>query len=364
MNYEIDMKEFWKVNKKCMALGEDIPRVPVQMNVRVGDWICEFLKLDNARYYSEYRYQQENRLRCSEFTEKELGYQISPDVDFGVIMDASVYGGKVNYEENATPTLKPVVTDPAEIDTLIERMNKADLMEQGLVPMYFEWRERIQAEHGITLTYGGGIKGCCTMLGQICSITNFLTWIVTDPEQIRKLVDCWLATSKRYIQMMRRQTGYDAERGGFSFASDVSGMLSPELYREFMMNAEKELYALFAPAPEDVRYYHADYHMLHHLDAFREMGVNAVNIDPYITAAQILEKLPQAVVFGQIPPLKVLLYGTPEEVIACAKRDIEEAGPGKHLVLTTAGSINPGTSFENIKAACYAAEKYGYIYGR
>jgi uroporphyrinogen decarboxylase len=162
--------------------------------------------------------------------------------------------------------------------------------------------------------------------------------------------------------MMRQNTAFKSDRGGFSFASDVSGMLSPQLYREFVMDAEKELYDFFAPDEGGRRYYHADYHMLHHLDAFREMGVNAVNIDPYITAAQILAELPQAVVYGQIPPLRVLLYGTPEEVVACAKRDIEEAGPERHLVLTTAGSINPGTSFENIKAACYAAEKYGYIY--
>ncbi len=362
MNYDIDMKNFWEVNAKCETLSDDIPRVPVQMNLQVGDWICELLKIDNAKYYSDYRYQQENRLKCSKIAEEELAYRIYPDVDFGVIMDASVYGGKINYESTATPTLQPVVTDPVEIDTLVERMNKVDLMEQGLVPTYFEWREKIGLEYGITLTYGGGIKGCSTVLGQICGITNFLTWIVTDAEQIHKLVDCWLNTSKRYIQMMRQRTGFVSGQKAFSFASDVSGMLSPALYREFMMDPERELYDLFAPNPGDRRYYHADYHMLHHLDAFQEMGVNAVNIDPYIDAGQILAKLPDAVVYGQIPPLKVLLYGTPEEVVACAKRDIEQAGLGKHLVLTTAGSINPGTSFENIKAVCYAAEKYGYIY--
>jgi uroporphyrinogen decarboxylase len=102
--------------------------------------------------------------------------------------------------------------------------------------------------------------------------------------------------------------------------------------------------------------------MLHHLDALREIGVNAVNIDPYIEPKQILEKMPDVVVYGQIPPTKVLLYGTPEQVYECAKRDIEQAGPGKHLVLCTAGSINPGTSFENLKAMCRAAEDFGYIY--
>lgn len=142
----------------------------------------------------------------------------------------------------------------------------------------------------------------------------------------------------------------------------MTGMLSPQMYREFIMAAEKELFDLFAPNLGDKRFYHADYHMLHHLDTLREMGVNAVNIDPYIEPRQILAKLPDAVIYGQVPPTKVLLYGRPEEVIACARRDIEQAGPGKHLILSTAGSINPGTSFENLRALCYAAEKYGYLY--
>ena len=49
MNYDIDMKKFWEMNAKCKTLSDDIPRVPVQMNLRVGDWICDFLNLDNSK---------------------------------------------------------------------------------------------------------------------------------------------------------------------------------------------------------------------------------------------------------------------------------------------------------------------------
>jgi uroporphyrinogen-III decarboxylase len=361
MSYDLDLKKFWEVNDWCQDLKGNIARVPVSIHLD-GDWICEYLKLDNARYYSDFDYQQEHRLKCSEITQKELAYSILPAVDFGVVMDASVYGGTVNYESNATPTLKPVVNDPSEIDSLVEKIRRVDFLEQGLVPRYLEWRAKIKTRYGLDLTYGDGMKGCATMLGQICGVTNFMTWIATDPDEIHKLVACWLETSKRYIELMRRVTNYPSGQPGFSFASDLAGMLSPRLYNDFIRDAEHELYQQFAPGPGAKRYYHADYHMLHHLDTLKGIGVNEVNIDPYIDPAQILAKIPDAVVYGQIPPTKVLLYGTPEEVVACAKRDIEQGGPGKHLVLCTAGSINPGTSFANLKAMCYAAEKYGYVY--
>lgn len=356
MPVKIDMKEFWEINRKCAPLKADSPRVPVGIGLD-GDWICDFLKLDNALYYSDFDYQQEHRLRCSDITEKEIAYKIYPSVDFGVIMDSSIYGGQVNYESNATPTLRPVLDNPEDIDDLAEKMSRLNPLELGLVPKYLEWREKISARYGIKLTYGGGIKGCATMLGQICGITNFLTWIATDPEQIEKLIACWLDTSKKYINAIRAATDFPENKKGFSFASDVAGMLSPRMYKEFIMDAEMEIYDIYAPNPQDARFYHADSHMLHHLETLKDMGVNQVNIDPYIEPKQIFEKMPDVIVFGQIPPLKVLLSGTPEEVIACAKRDIEQAG--RQLVLTTAGSINPGTSFENLKAMCYAAQAQG-----
>jgi hypothetical protein len=169
----VDLRRFWDVNEECRDLGKDIPRVPVDMQLD-GDWICDYLKLDNARYYSDYRYQQENRLRCSEMTERELAYEILPTIDFGVVMDASIYGGTVNYTANATPTLQPVIDDPAQIDDLVEHMETIDVLEVGLIPKYLQWRQNLERDYGIKLTYGGGMKGCATMLGQICGITNFL----------------------------------------------------------------------------------------------------------------------------------------------------------------------------------------------
>lgn len=360
MDYRLDLARFWEVNKRCLDLTKDIPRVPVDI-VLTGDWICDLLGLDFSLYYSDYRYQQENRLRCSKIVKRELGCSILPAIDFGVVMDASIYGGRVNYEPNATPTLEPVVNDPSEIDRLVKRMQSADILDAGLVPKHLEWGQNIRRDFRLHVSYGGDLKGCATMLGQICGITNFLTWILTDPGQIRKLVDCWLETSVRYVDALRKATGYPDGMRGFSLASDVAGMLSPQLYREFIMEAELALYNRYAPRPGDKRYYHADYHMLQHLDTFREMGINQVNIDPYIEPKDILEKLPEAIIFGQIPPTEVLLYGNPEDVIACVQRDLQQAGYDKHLVVSTAGSINPGTSFENLRAICYAVDTYGWI---
>lgn len=351
MRFDLDMRRFWEVNRD--------ERVPASIDLP-GDWICVEMGLDFARYYSEFDYQQEMRLRCGERSMRELSLPIKPAVDFGVVMDASIYGGAVNYESNATPTLAPVVDDPSEIPALVERMERINPLEKGLVPRYLEWREKLWTRYGVRAAHGTGIKGAATMLGQLCGITNFLTWILTDPDEVKLLVDCWLRTSLRYLHAIRRETGCADVLDRFSFQSDVAGMLSPALYREFLLDAEHRIYQEFATEKGAIRYYHADSHMLHQLGALGEIGVNQVNIDPYITPAQILAVLPDAVIHGQIPPTHTLLYGSPEDVVACVRRDIAEAGAGEHLIVTTAGSINPGTTYENLRAMCYAVEKYGY----
>ncbi len=358
--YLINWEEFWKLNEVCMELKG--PRIPVSIPLG-GDWICEYLGLDNEKYYSDFDYQQKARLKCGEIVNRELGFYIYPDIDFGVVMDASIYGGKVNYEVNATPTLVPVIKEPQEIDALVDEMMQLEpdeLLERGLVPKYLEWRKEIKLRYGIDLHYGDSVKGCATTLGQICGITNFLTWILTDSEQIAKLTSCWVETTIKYIEVMRKVTHFpESRKNNLGLYSDLTGLLSPQLYRTMLMEAEKQVYDYFSPLSEGgTRYYHADSHMLHQLEALQEIGVNRVNVDPYITPREILEKMPGAVIVGQVPP-NLLLHGTPQEIIECVKRDIEQAG--HQLIVSTVGSIVPGTSFENMRVMCYGVEKYGYV---
>jgi len=354
-----DYRKFWERNREFTGMNGG-RRVPVDLYLG-NEWICEHLNLDCVRFYTDYRYQQDARRACTKITERELGYSFGPMIDFGVIMDASIYGGQPRFSETAPPVLTHAVEEPEEIDALIESVSASDPLKRGLIPQYFEWHSRIHDDHGVALGYGAAIKGCATMMGQILGITNFLTWIITDPEPIRRLIDCWYDTSVRYLDAMRQATGVTLSVGWFGLYSDLTGMLSAGLYEEFIKDKEKALYERYAAAPNAVRFYHADYHMLHQLAALKDIGVNRVNIDPYIDCRAILNVMPDVTIIGQIPPTDILLYGTPGQVRQVVKRDIEQAAPTGNLILSTAGGINAGTNFENLRAVCEAAEEFGYV---
>jgi hypothetical protein len=123
------------------------------------------------------------------------------------------------------------------------------------------------------------------------------------------------------------------------------------------------LFERFAPAGR--RHYHADSNMKGHLSVLQEIGVKSVNIGPMVSTADILGRAPEMVVYGQIPPTQVLWKGTPDLVVDAVRRDIRDVAAAgasaDQLVVTTAGSINPGTPLENIRAMFWAAMEFGRI---
>jgi len=350
------MEAFWEENRLCFKFpSTDKPRVPVSIGFG-GDWICEFLKIPMDKYHSDYVVQQNARLRAGEITKREVGLGIGPGIDFGVVMDASIYGGKIIYDESSPPWIAPVVLEPKDVYKLADKMDKCDnLLELGLLPKFFRWRERLEQDFGIKPHQeGGGIKGPATIAGQLCGFSNFLLWLYTNPDEMKFLAELIVRTSIRYLRQLREVTGGFFH--GLGLASDLSGLMSPQHYEEFCFPADKTLFDTLAP-PGSHRGYHADSDMRKHLKYMNALNLTWVNFGPTLSAPQIRREIPHATIQGHIPP-KLLWQGSPEDVIECAKRDLRAADDG-NLILSTAGSLAPGTPFENIKALCWAAHYYG-----
>lgn len=350
-------KNFWTVNAANLAMtmmGARTRRAPVVI-ILDGDWICDFAGVPCDVYYGDFDEQQRARTKAGEAAFDEIGLRIEPALDFGVVLDASIYGGAVKCAPNAPPTIEPVLESPEGVAALAARMDAADPLSLGLVPRMLEWRGRLKAESGKTHFAGVTTKGPGSMCGQICGMTNFLMWLAANPAEMKALIDLQVRTTIRYIRAMRRATG--ARVPYLALADDLSGMVSEKMYREFFYPAHKKIFEELAPWPQ-LRYFHNDAragHILHHV---RKLRPGAVNFDAKVTVRQIRERIPDAVIFGHIPPIEVLLNGTPEQVRQTALANVAHARADRgRIVLTTAGSINPGTPFDNLRALIQASRE-------
>ncbi len=333
-----------------------------------GDWVCEYLGIPFDDYYKNFEMQVEARATARRRIDSELGIPIVAEkvYDHGVILNASLFGGTVHYHANATPVLEPVVREPAEVASLASRIDAVSdegLLHEGILHAeYWKAATRHENDNGAAPRgpASGGTKGIATVCGQLCGVTNFLLWLYTNPDEMLELTSLVGRTFRRYIGASRDFDGAE-DRGGLGFASDLTGLMSPDDYRRFCAPHEQMLFETFAPT--GMRYYHADSNLRNHVHALAAIGVSTVNIGPMVSVSQILSAEPRMRIDGQVPPTQVLWRGTTDLVVDAVRNDIEEllaAGASlDQLRVCTAGSINPGTPVENIRAMFWAAMTYG-----
>jgi uroporphyrinogen-III decarboxylase len=56
----------------------------------------------------------------------------------------------------------------------------------------------------------------------------------------------------------------------------------------------------------------------------------------------VQDKMPNVTLMGNVPPLALMVRGTPEQVEAWGRECIGKTG-GRHLVLSAGGGVSPGT---------------------
>ena len=352
------LRRFWAENEQCWEpFTTDKPRVPVSVGLN-EDWVKhEAAVTDHRLFHTDFDYQQEMRRRASVVAQRELGITLGPAINLGSVTNTSLFGGEVVYPDSTGPWVREVIEDPPrDVPRLIREMGRAELLERGVTPVMLEWWHRIKEEFGVTLHLGTGCHGLATLGSIICGTTNFIYWLYDYPQWMDALMQLFYEVNLEYMIRLRELTG--APMRGLGMANDNVGFLTPNLYRRFCLERERGWYDRFSEPGVDRRSFHSDSDNTHMLEVLNELELDSVNLGPTVDPAVIREKMPKAVVRGQVPPL-LLRNGSPEEVMARCRRDIIKAGADGGLVLTTAGSINDGTPHENVRAMMRAAELYG-----
>ncbi len=365
-------KEFWRINTISLYGGEPTgpidalpvrpsfdrnkPRIPVLIELG-EDWIIQKMGVSYKRYIQDADFQQEIRRACAVQLKQDLEFYLKPKVDTASLLHGSIYGNPILYPEDSTPTLEPILHTAEDVKALIHRMEETDLSCAGLVEEFvrrykelgkpYRWR----ILHDPTAVHGPG-----TILGFLFGISEFLLFLYDEPELSAALIDLVARLTVRYSRMIRNLT--QAPFTGVGVFDDVAGLLSPELFERFLLPAYHYIYSELAPDQQDDRFLHNDAAVGHLLPYFRELGVNGINPDPDTPPSYIRKELPRAILYGAVSPL-LLRNGSPAEVFHAAKQCIEEVGMDGGLVLTTAGSINMGTPYENLLALCYSSYRFG-----
>jgi len=341
LTHELDVEEFWKENALCNDFTTDKPRCALSFSPD-DHWLFEFLSVPSTlRYYQDKAYRDELHRQANEITLKYVGRAFfSEDTwEHEPRRIENLFGCKFRYTEGATPWLTPVTDDPVEFSRILDEAERTGLRSWSLPDEYLEEWERRKAEGKPLPLLGTGSRGPATIMTSVIEPTTLLLWCYDYPDLVARFRDILAEKMVEHNLILREFSGN--QQPGWWITDDNCALFSPALYRKYCFPVLKRVLEALAPG-NACRYQHSDSAMAHLLDQQYELGIREVNYGPEVDVALIREKMPDAYIYGHMPPL-LLRNGSPEEIRQRVVDDFRKAGATGGLCMTTAGSLAAGT---------------------
>jgi uroporphyrinogen decarboxylase len=368
--YEVDLDRFWTDDAASHGrwFSADRPQTPLAIRMPAT---CVYDELGlpmppeaGTEIQDPYFVDKTLRIAYNDKAERLVGMRFLPEGDPpaaehrfpGVKGITDLFEATV-IDVGGTGWVMPSVQTPAELEALLDRVEKRDL-RAFLFPANWDAEvKRIREAGGAAPRLGGGVRGPVTAAMSIYGVENLIFLINDLPELAARFRDVLADVIIRMTRLFYEVSG-TPDRRGFGFNDDNCAMLSPELYAAFGQPILRRVYAEFAPGPDDWRFQHSDSAMGHLLPLLNEVGVNHGNFGPTLRVEEIRAAMPRTVIHGQIAPW-TFARGTDDEVAAEALRDIRGVGSGGGLLIATAGSINPGSRLSGLRAIMSVIQREG-----
>jgi uroporphyrinogen decarboxylase len=228
---------------------------------------------------------------------------------------------------------------------LLVDIEPPDPEKHGLMPLVLQ--RYLDAEKRL-LPEGESIKmvaarGPFAVAGWLLGITDLLVALKKDPETVRCLLDTLTTT---IIRWLRAQLDVLNAPEGILVLDDIVGMLSPKLFEQF---ARPLMTRLFSEFDDLIKVFHNDTPCPHLLKPMSDLGFDVFNFSHTTDIAEVQPHMPGIALMGNVPPLDVLVRGTPDQVSAWGRSCLEKTA-GRSLILSAGGGVSPDTPPEMIDA--------------
>jgi uroporphyrinogen decarboxylase len=356
LTHSLDPHAFWVENDLCQAFTTAKPRCAASFSPD-DHWIFEFMHVPSTvRYYQDKAYRDALHRHVNQITQEYVGKSFFDEdtMQHNPKRIENLFGCEFAYHEGSTPWLVPVTDDPLEFERVLDRAESID-MRRWCLPDEFlaEWEER--KREGRTLPQlGTGSRGPATIMTSVLHPETVFFWMYDYPELMQRFRDI-LAEKMVELNLILRDF-CDNATPGWWITDDNSALFNRELYREYCVPVLRRVLNALAPSPSR-RYQHSDSAMGHLLDEQYELGIREVNYGPTVDAGFIRERMPDAMIHGQLPPF-LLRNGSPQAIQQRIVEDFAKAGAGGGLLVTTAGSLAAGTGVGRMRWFMFVVQEH------
>ena len=364
----VDLERFWKDDalaheENCFSLNAP----QTAFGIRMSDE-CVFAELGEAGApwaHTPLGRRVELNKRYNDKAEKIVGKRLLRE-EFAppgshlpeIKRIGEVFGGRYTWF-NDTEWLESGINGPKALEARLDMIDKLDL-RAFILPRDWEEQCKIKFErYGARPGTIHGVRGPATLACSVYGIENLIYLIQDAPELAKRFSGTIASVIIQIAEIMDEEAGVSGNSFGFGFNDDNCCMLNAEMYEFFAYPILKRVFDRFCPEPQHWRYQHSDSAMEHLLPVLGKLGFHGVNFGPTVTIDKIREYMPKTRIDGCIAPF-TFMGGDRGKLIGEVKRDCEMAKRyGRGVNICTAGSINDGSSLENMRAAMWAVCEYG-----
>jgi MtaA/CmuA family methyltransferase len=308
-----------------------LPRTPILMQ-----FAAEYIGSHYGEFASDYRFLVRANVECA----RAFGMdQISAISD--PYRETQGFGGTVEFVRDGVPRCPPPLKgakdfallaqpDPLHSERMLDRVNAVR-----------SFRESCEGEYSIL----GWIEGPAAEAADVRGVAEFLIDLLDDEPFACDLMDRCVAVG---IDFARAQVDAGADTVGIGDA--IASQVSPRLYERLIQPREKRLVEAVRAMGAYVKL-HICGNTTHLLPGMASLGVDIVDVDHMVSLAQVREILgPAVTITGNLDPVAMVRFGTPDRIRDAVQRAYE--GAGNPYMVNAGCEIPSGTPPENLRALC------------
>ena len=254
-------------------------------------------------------------------------------------MEAEAFGANIVFDDNEVPTVSGrMLESAADVEAL-----QIPTLDAKRVPEYLKANRLAAAELDVPLF--GGCIGPFSLAGRLYDMTELMMAMYIEPETANLLLDKCTQFILEYCKQIKASGS-----AGVVMAEPAAGLLSNDDCQAYSSRFVKTIVDTLQDDNFVV--------MLHNCGntgqctkAMIETGAAALHFGNAIDMAQVLEEVPADIaVSGNINPVEIMKFGTPQQVEDVAKQLIKLADKHNNFILSTGCDVPPETPFENIES--------------
>lgn len=266
-------------------------------------------------------------------------------IELGMTAEPSGWGVPIQWSNHQPPGINHY---PGGLEALAAA-SVPDPEADGLMPVILNQYERMRVpltDRGIAPRMAA-CRGPLAVAAHLIGVTELLMATQLQPEICLQLFD---KTTELCIAWLRAQLERMEQPVGVLVLDDLVGMMGPDDARTFATPYLKRIFDAF---PDLIHFFHNDTPNDRVFPELAKIGMDVFNFSHQTDLGQARQLLgPEIVLMGNLPPLDLLVRGTPEqarEATAAQVARLAEVGP---LLVSPGGGVSPGTPIENLQAVC------------